>query len=866
MGELLGGKGAGLAEMTHIGLPVPPGFTVTTRACNEYGRRGREYPPGLSTQIEEALTRLERETGKSFGGEENPLLLSVRSGAVKSMPGMMDTVLNLGLNPTTTESLARATGDRRFALDCYRRLIQMFSDVCMGVDHHLFEDALSQKRRAAGAANDSELSADHLESLIEKYRAIYRGRTGEDFPDDPRQQLDLSIRAVFNSWNNDRAIVYRRHYGIADNLGTGANVQMMVFGNMGPDSGTGVLFTRNPSTGSPELYGEYLPNAQGEDVVAGTRTPRTIAQLDEEMPEIYQGLCQSARLLEDHYRDMQDIEFTFERGRLFILQTRAGKRTARAQVRIANDLVKEGILDIPGALSSLEVRGMSGLLHRNVDLEYRGTPLATGLPASPGAAMGICVFTADEAEELGQAGEKVILVRPETTPDDIHGMLHAQGILTSRGGMTCHAAIVARGWGKPCIVGCGALSIDPGRSQVEVAGRTLTRGDLISIDGASGAIYLGEVPMVEPEMGEELGEILSWADRYRKLGVRANADTPEDAQRARDLGAEGIGLCRTEHMFMGQDRLPVVQRMILASSLDERKKALLELLPMQEDDFYRILKVMEGLPVTIRLLDPPLHEFLPDIEDLVEEVTRLSVTGSDPDLLADRESLLRKVRSLREFNPMLGHRGCRVGIVYPEIYEMQAEAIFRAASRLVKEGVQVEPEIMIPLVTEPRELEQLAERVRAIAQRVTGKTPVPYSLGTMIEVPRACLLAGEVAAHAQFFSFGTNDLTQTTFGFSRDDAEAKFLHRYIQDRILDENPFAVLDGDGVGKLMELATREGRQARPGLKVGICGEHGGEPASIALCHKMGLDYVSCSPFRVPVARLAAAQAALNDGIKC
>ncbi len=861
MRQLLGGKGAGLADMTYIGLPVPPGFTVTTRACNEYGRRGRRFPPGLKGQILDALARLERDTGKAFGDSDDPLLLSVRSGAVRSMPGMMDTVLNLGLTPASVEGLARATGDRRFALDCYRRLIQMFADVTRGVDHGLFENALAAAKSEAAVGHDVDLSASQLDGLIERYLEIFQQQTGSEFPADPQQQLMEAVQAVFDSWNNERAVIYRRHHGIPGDLGTAANVQLMVFGNMGQDSGTGVVFTRNPSTGARELYGEYLPNAQGEDVVAGIRTPLPIDRLQQEQPRMYEELARAAGLLEGHYRDMQDIEFTFERGRMYILQTRNGKRTARAAVRIARDLVGEGRLEIPEALLGLDVRGMTGLLHSNVDLEFDGSPLAVGLPASPGAASGACVLDPARAAELGAEGQKVILVRPETTPDDIGGMIHAAGILTSRGGMTCHAAIVARGWGKPCIVGCDQLAIDLRAGVAHVAGQQLREGDLISIDGSTGAVYLGEVPLVEPEMGRDLSEILSWADQHRQLGVRANADTAEDAQRARQLGAEGIGLCRTEHMFIGPARLPVVREMILATSLTERRRALERLLPMQEGDFYDIFRVMEGLPVTVRLLDPPLHEFLPDVEELVDRVARLQVSGEDQELLAAQQAMLAKVRSLRELNPMLGHRGCRLGIVYPEIYEMQVEAIIRAAARLLEEGVAVQPEIMIPLVAHHRELEALAERVRATARRVAGQRPVPFKLGTMMEVPRACLVAGEIAGQAEFFSFGTNDLTQTTFGFSRDDAEAKFMHRYIQDRIISENPFAVLDRGGVGRLMQLAVDEGRAARPDLKLGICGEHGGDPESISFCHQLELDYVSCSPFRVPIARLAAAQAALR-----
>lgn len=862
MRDLLGGKGAGLSEMTAIGLPVPPGFVVTTAACNAFSQLGGRFPQGLSHQIDSALQQLERETGKEFGGSENPLLVSVRSGAVKSMPGMMDTILNLGLTTRSLEGLARSTGDRRFALDCYRRLIQMFSDVAMSLDLSLFERELERLRLSAGLSGDGSLGERDLEKLVETYLKIYRRETGEDFPQDPRLQLDLAVRAVFKSWNNQRAVVYRRLHGIPDDLGTAANVQVMVFGNMGPGSGTGVIFSRNPSTGEPGLYGEYLPNAQGEDVVAGIRTPRPIAEMGAEMPQAYRELEEASVALEQHYRDMQDIEFTVERGRLYVLQTRAGKRTSAAAVRIAHDLVTEGLIDRGEALLRLDVSAMTGLLHRNVDPQYAGKPVAWGLPASPGAAWGRCVFSADEAEERGERGENVILVRAETTPDDIHGMINAQGILTQRGGMTCHAAIVARGWGKPCVVGCDGLEIDAEAQKAWVSGKAIGPGDLISIDGTAGKVYLGQVPVVDPEMQTEFREVLTWADSYRRLGVRANADTPEDAARAVELGAEGIGLCRTEHMFMGHDRLPVVQDMILAQSAEERTRALDKLLPMQESDFYEILAVMEGRPVTIRLLDPPLHEFLPDPEELVEEIVRLEISAEDPHLLAQKELLLRKVRALREVNPMLGHRGCRLGIVYPEIYEMQVEAIFRAGGRLADEGRASEIEVMIPLVAEARELEILQDRVRARAEKVASGRDIPFRVGTMIEVPRACLTAADIARWAEFFSFGTNDLTQTVFGFSRDDAEAKFLHRYLHERILEHNPFAVLDEAGVGRLMKMATKEGRGARPDLKVGICGEHGGETRSIDLCHRLDLDYVSCSPFRVPLARLAAGQAALRN----
>jgi len=863
MRDLLGGKGAGLAEMTNLGLPVPPGFTITTEACREYNARNREFPPGLEQQVQEALQTLEKKTGKVFGDKKNPLLVSVRSGAAISMPGMMDTVLNLGLNDETVEALAAATGDRRFALDCYRRFIQMFSDIVLGIENSRFEEILERYKKQKGIQYDYQLDVETLQKIIDDYKKVVKEVTGEDFPQDPKVQLNRAIRAVFDSWNNPRAVVYRKAHQIPDDLGTAVNVQMMVFGNMGEDSGTGVAFTRNPATGEKVLYGEYLMNAQGEDVVAGIRTPHPISKMKEDLPETYKEFERVCSLLEKHYRDMQDVEFTIERGKLYMLQTRTAKRTASAAVKVAVDMVKEGLITKEEAITRVEPTQLTQLLHRRIDPSAKLEVIAKGLPASPGAASGAVVFDADEAERRGKSGEKVILVRPETTPDDIHGIFAAQGVLTSRGGMTSHAAVVARGIGKPCVCGCEALRIDLENKSFTVEGIVVKEGDLISIDGSTGQVILGAVPLIEPEFSEDFRLILEWADEVRKLGVRANADTPQDAQRARSFGAEGIGLCRTEHMFMAQDRLPIVQEMILAETPEERRQALDKLLPMQQGDFYEILKVMDGLPVTIRLLDPPLHEFLPNTEELALEITTMRLTSGDPTEISRKEAILKKARALAEFNPMLGHRGCRLGITTPEIYRMQVEAIVGAVVQLLKEGYHPKPEIMIPVVMDARELEILRELclevIREFEQKSGFQLDIP--VGTMIELPRACLTADEIAKVADFFSFGTNDLTQTTFGFSRDDAEGKFIPQYLEKKILKENPFAVLDRDGVGKLVKMAVELGRSSNPNLKLGICGEHGGEPHSIEFCHLAGLDYVSCSPFRIPVARLAAAQAAVR-----
>ncbi|MBS8264410.1 pyruvate, phosphate dikinase [Mesobacillus boroniphilus] len=863
MKEILGGKGANLAEMTHIGLPVPFGFTISTEACNAYYDAGKTIPAEVQAQILEALGELEEKTGKKLGNPENPLLVSVRSGAVFSMPGMMDTILNLGMNDETVEGMAKLTNNPRFAYDSYRRFIQMFSDVVLDVDVFFFERLLEETREAKGYASDPEMTAEDWKEVIQGYKNIVTKHTRKPFPQDPKEQLFLSINAVFDSWNNQRAIVYRRLNKIPSHLGTAVNIQSMVFGNMGNDSGTGVAFTRDPSTGESILYGEYLINAQGEDVVAGIRTPQPIQTLKDEMPAVYQQFVDTCNRLEQHYEDMQDIEFTVERGELFILQTRTGKRTAQAAIRIATELVKEGIIDKKTALLRVDPEQLDQLLHRRIDENFERNQLAKGLPASPGAATGKVVFDADEAEQLANDGQKVILVRPETTPDDIHGIIAAQAVVTSRGGMTSHAAVVARGMGKACICGCEAMKIDLHEKQFRVGEVVVKHSDIITIDGGTGEIMLGEIPMIEPELSEEFQLLLAWADEERKIGVRANADNPEDSAKALEFGAGGIGLCRTEHMFMDAARVPIVQKMILAETYDERNAALDELLPMQQGDFEGILEVMQGLPVTIRLLDPPLHEFLPDKEELIVEITKLQILDPESKELKEKEALLKKVRQLDEFNPMLGHRGCRLGMIHPEIYEMQARAIFYAVANLADKGIDAQPEIMIPLVGHVNELKEMRELVNAAAQSIkeeTGKD-FEYTVGTMIEIPRAALTADQIAEEADFFSFGTNDLTQTTFGYSRDDAEGKFLQAYIEQKVLTENPFAVLDREGVGKLVETGVELGRQTKPGLKTGICGEHGGEKSSIEFCYNAGLDYVSCSPYRVPLARLAAAQATIR-----
>jgi pyruvate, orthophosphate dikinase len=863
MKEILGGKGANLAEMTRIGLPVPFGFTISTEACNSYYEAGKNIPAEVTAQVLDALNTLEVKTDKQFGNPANPLLVSVRSGSVFSMPGMMDTVLNLGMNDETVEGMANLTNNARFAYDSYRRFIQMFCNVVLDINVFFFEQYLEEVREHKGYSSDPEMTAEDWQEVIKGYKEIVKKHTRKEFPQDPKEQLFLAINAVFNSWNNQRAIVYRRLNKIPDHLGTAVNIQSMVFGNMGNDSGTGVAFTRNPSTGEHLLYGEYLINAQGEDVVAGIRTPQPIRTLKDEMPEVFQQFVDTSKRLEQHYQDMQDIEFTVERGQLFILQTRTGKRTAQAAIRIAVEMVEEGIIDKKTALLRVDPDQLNQLLHRRIDDKFERKTLAKGLPASPGAATGAVVFDADEAESLSNEGKKVILVRPETTPDDIHGIVSAQAVVTSRGGMTSHAAVVARGMGKACICGCEALKIDLRAKQFTIGDTIVNHGDIITIDGATGEIMLGEIPMIEPELSDEFQLLLAWADQERKLGVRANADNPEDAKKAFEFGAAGIGLCRTEHMFMDLKRIPIVQSMILAESYEERREALAQLLPMQQGDFEGIFEAMQGHPVTIRLLDPPLHEFLPNKEELLVEVTKLQILNPDSKELREKELLLKKVRQLDEMNPMLGHRGCRLGMIHPEIYEMQAKAIFYAVANLADKGLAVKPEIMIPLVGHVNELKDMRQLVIDAAIKVkeeTGKD-FEYLIGTMIEIPRAALTANQIAEEADFFSFGTNDLTQTTFGYSRDDAEGKFLQTYIENKVLPENPFAVLDQEGVGKLVEMGVMLGRETKPELKTGICGEHGGEKSSIEFCYKTGLDYVSCSPYRVPLARLAAAQATIR-----
>ena len=863
MKNLLGGKGSNLAEMTLIGLPVPPGLTITTEACNDYFKNNSNLPDTLEEQLWEKLQKVEEATGKKFGDREQPLLVSVRSGAVISMPGMMDTILNLGLNDETVQGLSKNTNDERFALDCYRRFIQMFGDVVMGIEHFEFETLLEKHKNIAKVTLDNEIPVETLKNIIKDYKGLVKKFTGNDFPQDPVQQLILAIEAVFNSWNTPRAQIYREINKIPDDLGTAVNVQSMVFGNMGDTSGTGVAFTRNPSTGEKKLYGEYLINAQGEDVVSGIRTPQPIAKLEEELPEVYEQFVNIANLLEAHYKDMQDIEFTIENKKLYMLQTRNGKRTTNAAVKIAVDMVDEGVISKEEAIIRIEPSQLDQLLHPSIDPNAKLNVVAKGLPASPGAAFGQVVFNADEAAALEKEGKALILVRTETTPDDIHGIIAAKGILTSRGGMTSHAAVVARGMGKPCVCGCEALKIDYANQQIVIGEQVIKGGDVVSIDGSTGRVIIGEVPLIDPELSPSFQKLLTWADEIKSLGVRANADNPEDALKAREFGAHGIGLCRTEHMFMAKDRIPMVQEMILSDNLEEREIALNKLLPLQQNDFYGILKAMDGFAVTIRLLDPPLHEFLPNAEELAVKIVEMKHQGASKEEIRAKELLLRKVRSLAELNPMLGHRGCRLGISYPEIYRMQARAIFLATAQLVQEGYQVHPEVEVPLVIDAAELCILRKEIEQVAKEVEEETQVKfeYTIGTMIELPRACLTATEVAEHADFFSFGTNDLTQTTLGFSRDDAEGKFMSDYLQHKILKDNPFAVLDRNGVGKLVEIAVQGGRSVKNDLLIGICGEHGGEPSSIEFFHMSGLDFVSCSPFRVPIARLAAAQAAIK-----
>ncbi len=868
MRNLLGGKGAGLAEMANLGLPVPPGFTITTEVCTHFYERDKTYPDGLDAEIAAALAAVEKTLGLKFGDPGNPLLVSVRSGARASMPGMMDTVLNLGLNDDTVQGLARKSGDERFAYDSYRRFLQMYGQVVLGIEHHHFEQLIEEHKLDAGVVLDTELTAEDWRTLVSAFKDVIRSETRRPFPQDAHDQLKGAIDAVFGSWMNPRAVTYRRLHQIPSDWGTAVNVQAMVFGNMGDDCATGVAFTRDPATGVNELYGEYLVNAQGEDVVAGIRTPQrlTLASkeasrsplpaMEEVMPDVFAELCKVRRTLEDHYRDMQDIEFTVERGQLWMLQTRTGKRTAQAALKIAVSLVEEGVIDKNEAIRRIEPASLDQLLHPMLDPSAKTTVLAHGLPASPGAASGKVVFSADEAEWLAGRGEAVILVRVETSPEDIHGMHAARGVLTTRGGMTSHAAVVARGMGRPCVAGAGDLKVDYETRTISVRNNKIEAGDVITINGSTGEVILGEVPTIQPELSGDFATLMGWADALRKLGVRANAETPADARAARNFGAEGIGLSRTEHMFFEADRIDSMREMIMADEETGRRAALAKLLPMQRADFAELFRIMRGLPVTIRLLDPPLHEFLPKTDAEFAEMARVS--GKDVGEIRSR------THALHEANPMLGHRGCRLGITYPEIYEMQAVAIFEAAIAVAKEtGKPPEPEIMVPLIATRREFDILREMVDRVAKAAMDKAGVkiPYHVGTMIELPRAALLAGEIAESAEFFSFGTNDLTQTVFGLSRDDA-ASFIGAYQRLGVLKQDPFVTIDTEGVGELIRIASERGRATRPDLKVGICGEHGGDPASIRFCREVRLDYVSCSPYRVPIARLAAAQAELED----
>ena len=858
MRNLLGGKGANLAEMTNLGLPIPQGFTVTTEACTDYYNNGRAISEDIQQQIFTALADLEKKQGKKFGDTENPLLVSVRSGARASMPGMMDTILNLGLNDVAVEGFAKKTGNPRFAYDSYRRFIQMFSDVVMEVPKSLFERVLDEIKAAKQVKFDMELTAEDLQEVIARFKAIYKDKMGEDFPQDPKVQLMEAVKAVFRSWDNERAIVYRRMNDIPGDWGTAVNVQAMVFGNMGETSGTGVAFTRNPSTGAKGIYGEYLINAQGEDVVAGIRTPQPITKLEQDLPECYKQFMEIAMKLEAHYRDMQDMEFTIENGKLFFLQTRNGKRTAQAALQIACDLVDEGMITPQEAVTRIEAKSLDQLLHPTFDPEAlkAGEVIGQALPASPGAAAGKVYFTAEEAKQAHEQGERVVLVRLETSPEDIEGMHASEGILTVRGGMTSHAAVVARGMGTCCVSGCGDIAINEDDKVFELGGHTFHEGDYISLDGSTGKIYKGDIKTMEASVSGNFGRIMDWADQYRKLQVRTNADTPQDATNAVKFGAEGIGLCRTEHMFFDPDRIPKIRQMILARTLEQREKALNALIPFQKGDFKALYEVMEGRPVTIRFLDPPLHEFVPteqgDIDDLA---VQMLMTAEEVQEICD---------SLHEFNPMMGHRGCRLAVTYPEIAKMQTRAVMEAAIEVKAEkGYDIVPEIMIPLVGEKKELKFVKDVVVEVAEQVKKEknSDIQYHIGTMIEIPRAALLADEIAEEAEFFSFGTNDLTQMTFGFSRDDA-GKFLGDYYKNKIYESDPFARLDQKGVGQLIKMAAEKGRKTRPDIKLGICGEHGGDPSSVEFCHKVGLTYVSCSPYRVPIARLAAAQAAINN----
>ena len=858
MKSLLGGKGANLAEMTKIGLPVPPGFTITTKACNDYYENNKTIKQEIIDQIEEKLSILEKDLNKKLGSEENPLLVSVRSGAVISMPGMMDTILNLGLNDKTVLALAKATDNERFAYDSYRRFIQMFSDVAMEVQKYKFENVLDRYKEENNFKFDTDLTTEHLKAIVEEYKNIYKKEVGEDFPQDPKKQLMLAVEAVFRSWNNPRAIVYRRLNDIDNNLGTAVNIQSMVFGNMGDTSGTGVAFTRDPATGDNKLLGEYLINAQGEDVVAGIRTPQPIDTLKEVMPEIYKQFIDTVKTLEHHYKDMQDVEFTIEKGRLFFLQTRNGKRTAASAINVAVDFVNEGLITKEEAIMRIEPKQLDQLLHPKFEDKAlkEATVLTKGLPASPGAGSGKIYFSAEDAAKASQNGEKVILVRQETSPEDIEGMVCSEGILTARGGMTSHAAVVARGMGKCCVAGCGEIKVDEAAKEVRKDDLVLKEGDFISLDGSTGVVYLGDVAKVEAIMTGNFEKLMNWVDEIREIRVRTNADNPRDAKAAVDFGAEGIGLCRTEHMFFDEDRIPAVRKMILSNTVKDRVEALDRLLPMQQQDFVDIYKVMGDRPVNIRLLDPPLHEFLPHDDETINELAK--------DMNIDAKEIKKRIVDLAEFNPMLGHRGCRLAVTYPEIAVMQTKAIINAAIEVNKEGLNVEPEIMIPLVGALNEFRNVKNTIVETANKIIEENNVnlKYTVGTMIEIPRACLIADEIAREADFFSFGTNDLTQMTFGYSRDDA-GKFLNEYVDKEILEKDPFQTLDQNGVGKLVKMAANLAREEKGDkIKLGICGEHGGDPASVEFCYKTGLNYVSCSPYRVPIARLAAAQATIKN----
>ena len=858
MKSLLGGKGANLAEMTKIGLPVPPGFTITTQACNDYYENNKTIKQEIIDQIEEKLSFLEKDLNKQLGSEENPLLVSVRSGAVISMPGMMDTILNLGLNDKTVIALAKATNNERFAYDSYRRFIQMFSDVAMEVPKYKFENVLDNYKEENNFKFDTDLTCEHLKSIVEEYKAIYKKEVGEDFPQDPKKQLMLAVEAVFKSWNNPRAIVYRRLNDIDNNLGTAVNIQSMVFGNMGDTSGTGVAFTRDPATGENKLLGEYLINAQGEDVVAGIRTPQPIDTLKEVMPEIYKQFIDTVKTLEHHYKDMQDVEFTIENGRLFFLQTRNGKRTAASAINVAVDLVEEGLITKEEAIMRIEPKQLDQLLHPKFEDKAlkEATVLTKGLPASPGAGSGKIYFSAEDALEASKTGEKVILVRQETSPEDIEGMVCSEGILTARGGMTSHAAVVARGMGKCCVAGCGEIKVDEAAKEVRKDDLVLKEGDFISLDGSTGIVYLGDVAKSKAAMTGNFEKLMNWVDETRNMKVRTNADNPRDAKAAVDFGAEGIGLCRTEHMFFDEDRIPAVRKMILSNTVEDRVEALDKLLPMQQQDFVDIYKVMGDRPVNIRLLDPPLHEFLPHDDETINELAK--------DMNIPAKEIRKRIVDLSEFNPMLGHRGCRLAVTYPEIAVMQTKAIINAAIEVNKYGLNVQPEIMIPLVGAINEFRNVKNTIVETANKIIEENNVDlkYTVGTMIEIPRACLIADEIAREADFFSFGTNDLTQMTFGYSRDDA-GKFLNEYVDKEILEKDPFQTLDQDGVGKLVKMAATLARQEKgDNIKLGICGEHGGDPSSVEFCYKTGLNYVSCSPYRIPIARLAAAQATIKN----